>query len=104
MMNRYGMDGGGWIWMVLVWAGLLGVIAFAITRLVGSGGRSGAGAPDARAELTPQEILDRRLASGEIDPDTYGAISDRLAGNGRRGPRCAAGWDTSRSSQVHWLR
>lgn len=51
MMNGYGMDGGGWIWMVLVWAGLLGVIAFAITRLVGGGERSGAGAPDARAEL-----------------------------------------------------
>ena len=53
MMNRYGMDGGGWIWMVLVWAGLLGVIAFAITRLVGSGGRSGAGAPDAARPYRP---------------------------------------------------
>ncbi len=79
MINGYGMGGGGWIVMLVVWAALIGLIAFAVVRLVGSsrGGPDGGGeADDAPA---PREILDRRLARGEIDPDTYSAVVDRLA-------------------------
>ena len=32
-----------------------------------------------RGNPTPEEIADRRFASGEIDADTYTAIHERLA-------------------------
>ena len=83
MMNGYGMGNGsgGWIVMLVVWATLIGLIAFAIVRLVGAGAGRGThdGGVEADAEPTPREILDRRLARGEIDADTYGAVADRLA-------------------------
>ena len=83
MMNGYGM-GGEWIVMLVVWAGLIGVIAFAITRLVGGTSTPGGDRITSPADPSPREILDRRLARGEIDTDTYTAVADRLAHNGGR--------------------
>jgi putative membrane protein len=82
MMNGNGM-GGGWIGMVVVWAALIGLVVFAIVRLVGHDrGRPEAGGRT--SEPTPREILDRRLARGEIDPDTHATVAERLTqGAGR---------------------
>ena len=80
MMDGYGMDAGGWIFMILLWAVLLGVIVWAVVRIVPS--RRAGEAPAThvappRAE-TAREILERRLASGEIDAETYDEIASRL--------------------------
>lgn len=66
MMGWWGGDGGSWmifvalIWVVLIVAGVWAVIA--LTR----SGRSWSGSPE-----SPREVLDRRLASGEIDVEEY---------------------------------
>ncbi len=78
MMYGYGA---GWGWMMLmqlVWIALLGVIIWAVVRLVQRPADREYGT-GARRE-TPQEILDRRYASGEIDTDTYTQARAHLAG------------------------
>lgn len=81
----YGDWGGwGWGWMMLMpvlWIALIGVIVWAVVWLAQPGRRTSS-RPDyghPRRE-TPQEILDRRFASGEIDADAYVEARDRLAG------------------------
>lgn len=81
---------GGWSWMMLmplVWIALIGLIVWAVLALTQSGRRPGI-APDygRPRQETPQEILDRRFASGEIDADAYVEARDRLAG---RQPRAS---------------
>ena len=86
MMNGYGTGGGGggWIVLLVVMAVLIGLAVFAIVRLFGGGhGATGDGGLT-EADSTPRDLLDRRLARGEIDPETHEAIADRLAhGAGR---------------------
>jgi putative membrane protein len=53
---------GMWFWWLLA-IGLIGVIAWAVVR---SASRTGNGASE-----SPQEILKRRYARGEIDKDEY---------------------------------
>ena len=71
MMGSY--DGGmgllGWLAMGVFWLILLGVIVWLVTRLLPAGS-GGATSPTGES---PLEILDRRLASGEIDLDTWQA-------------------------------
>lgn len=78
------MGGYGWGWMMLmplIWVVLLAAIVWAVVQL----GRPGRGSSDHRRE-SPQEILERRLASGEIDADAYRRIRDELAGREPRSP------------------
>lgn len=55
-----GMGPAGWIVMVVVWIGLLALLIWAATSLFAPTGRPAHGG-------SAQEILDRRLAAGEID-------------------------------------
>lgn len=55
------MDASSWIGMIVVWAAVIGLVVWAVTRLFPSG----------RAPIDPQTVLDERLARGEIDADTY---------------------------------
>jgi putative membrane protein len=77
MMDGWWWDGhmgaGGWLLMTLFWVALLAVIVWAVTRIFPArgGGESG---PVER----PEEILDRRLARGEIDPQTYEELRAKL--------------------------
>ena len=76
---------GGWGWMALMpllWIVLIGAIVWAVVALTQR--PSDRTMPEQRRE-TPQEILDRRFASGEIDADAYTQARDQLAG-GQRGP------------------
>jgi putative membrane protein len=66
-----GMDAGWWVLMSLFWIALVALVVWAIVRLFP--GRGG-GAPEADA----RRLLDRRLASGEIDAATYDELSERL--------------------------
>ena len=83
-MDGYGMGGGAWVAMLVVVVTLVGLIVFAVVRL-GEGSRSGSrGRAAPSAEPTPREILDRRLARGEIDQETYRAVADRLTDRAER--------------------
>lgn len=84
-------DGGGWAWwmafMPLLWIALIALMVWAVVRLTHrtaprDGGTHGGPPP----RETPEEILDRRFASGEIDAETYAEARKRLAAH-RPGPR-----------------
>ena len=52
-----------WIWMVVFWVAVIGLIVWAVARLAPTGGdRSGDPA---------RQLLDERYARGEIDHDEY---------------------------------
>ena len=71
MMGWYGNGMGslGWLGMGVFWLILLGLIVWLVLRLLPG---SGAGTTRATGESV-LEILDRRLARGEIDLETWQA-------------------------------
>lgn len=76
MMNwSGGMGAAGWVMMSVLWVILIAAIVWAFAALFGRGDRSAGGAATSER---PEEILDRRLASGEIDADTYDALRTKL--------------------------
>jgi putative membrane protein len=78
MMGWYGGGMGllGWLAMGLFWLILLALIMWLVVRLLPS---SAGGTPRSAGE-SPLDILDRRLASGEIDLDTWQAQRAALLG------------------------
>ncbi|MBB3037143.1 SHOCT domain-containing protein [Hoyosella altamirensis] len=75
----YGWDGAGWLWMMLMpvlWIGLIVLIVWAVMRLAQGGPGPERGSSHRES---PEEILDRRFALGEIDADEYGAARKRLS-------------------------
>lgn len=75
MMYGYGP---GWMWMILmpvVWVALIAVIVWAVARFVQRPAETGR-----QVRETPQEILDRRFALGEIDAQEYRRARVHLAG------------------------
>jgi putative membrane protein len=78
---NYGMGWGGWLiacLMMLAFLALIVVVSLALAR--GSQGGVGSGHPSAK------EILDERLARGEIDTEEYTRTLDTLS-TGERVPR-----------------
>jgi putative membrane protein len=66
------MNGWGWTMMVvwsLVWIGFLGVVAWVAVRWARSGPPGSAS--EQRSTMTAREVLDERLARGDIDLDEY---------------------------------
>jgi len=79
MMDGYGPGGAGWIVMSLIWIVLLAAIVIALVRIFpGRDDRTAAAPPHVAPPERPLEILDRRLASGEIDLETYDRLRERL--------------------------
>jgi putative membrane protein len=76
MMGWYGpgMGPGAWLLMGLFWVALVALIGWLVTRLLSARDPSAGGRPD-----SPEEILDRRFARGEIDEQTYRAQRAALA-------------------------
>ncbi len=69
----WGMGLAGWIFMGLFWFVVLGGVVWAIVALL-PGSRSGTrGRPE-----TPEEILDRRFALGELDAEQYRRAREEL--------------------------
>ena len=84
MMGWYGGGMGpiGWLAMGLFWLILLGLIVWLVVRLLpGSGGGTTSSSGDAAFE-----ILDRRLASGEIDLAAWQAARAALVAAQRDKP------------------
>jgi len=81
------MSGWGWAMMVvwsLLWVGFLGVIAWvAVQWARGKSPGSTSGQPP--ASKTAQELLDERLARGDVDPDEYQRRRDALEQHRRIG-------------------
>jgi plastocyanin len=72
-----------WIWMALFWVGVIAGSMWLMRSF-----RNGPGGGDAA-----HEILDRRLASGEIDVDEHRKLSAELGGPGRgRSGERLGGW------------
>jgi putative membrane protein len=75
MMNGWGgMGGGGWLvvllLMVVVAAVIVGIVF--LVRGLGSGGTAGGSTPpQTGARESPEEVLKRRYAAGEIDREEY---------------------------------
>jgi putative membrane protein len=66
------MNGWGWAMMIfwsLIWIGLLGILAYAVINWA----RGGSDYPDrgAGSDKAARDVLDERLARGEIDTDEY---------------------------------
>ena len=86
MMGWYGpgMSGLGWLVMGLFWLALIGVIVWLVIRLLPGSAQqtptptiappTGAGQHSDGAAGPALEILDQRLARGEIDVETYRSI------------------------------
>lgn len=66
MMGGFGMVGGGILWLVVI-----GLVVWAVARAASSGSRPG-------AQSSPREILDARLARGEITIDEYRKLRAEL--------------------------
>jgi putative membrane protein len=77
----WGMGPAGWIFMGLFWLVVIGLVIWAVVALLPRPGQPGRG----RAE-TPEEILDRRFALGELDVEQYRRAREELtaARGGRR--------------------
>lgn len=83
-----GMHGSGWwivgvVMMVLFWGGLAWIVMSLIRR---TDGNADVSASRRRAQISPDEILRRRLASGAIDPEEFSTRMDALSQQTRPPP------------------
>lgn len=70
--------------MPVIWLLLVGLIVWAVVQLTRTSGHDHeAVVPATGHREGPQEILDRRFASGEIDAETYTQLREHLAGRSR---------------------
>lgn len=76
--GHHDLDGGWWIvmmiGMVLFWALVIVAVVWAVRAWTGGQG-------PARRESTPQEVLERRLAEGEISVEDYDERRRVLSGS-----------------------
>ncbi|MFN8123862.1 MAG: hypothetical protein U0237_15710 [Thermoleophilia bacterium] len=74
----------GWAMMVVLWVSVIGLVVWAMTRIFpGTSGAArdrGSEDPgrDEASVVDPLALLERRLATGEVDPETYDRIRERL--------------------------
>lgn len=82
MMGWYGAGMGGagfmWIFMGLFWLALIALIVWLVFRLLPGSSRPGGNRPSPPGPETAEQILDRMLATGEIDEATYRARRSAL--------------------------
>ncbi|MDZ7578038.1 MAG: hypothetical protein U0904_07690 [Candidatus Nanopelagicales bacterium] len=81
----YGYGGGGF-WMVLLWLVPIAIIAVIVWAVVKLAQGSGSGSTESPRPQTAEEILDRRLALGEIDPATHAQLREQLRRGGNASP------------------
>lgn len=85
MMGWGGGGGGFWAFPLLMgafWLGLIALIVWLVVKLLPSSNKPAAQAPPAlpgAPQETPEAILDRMFAVGEIDEQTYRARRTALS-------------------------
>jgi putative membrane protein len=73
------MSAGGWIFSIFGTLIILGLIVAAIAWLIGDrGGQAVSGGVQAASGESAREVLDRRLASGELDLEQYNQLRAAL--------------------------
>jgi putative membrane protein len=75
------MTGWGWTMMVfwsVVWVGLLGVVIWAAAQWARGGSPGSSPQQPPQPSKTARELLDERLARGEIDLDEYQRLRDAI--------------------------
>ena len=75
MWGWNGMAAGGWIVMTVLWVVVIGLVVWAVAALF----PRGRGHDEERRE-TPEDILDRRFARGDLDAETYREMREELRG------------------------
>jgi putative membrane protein len=74
-----GMGAGTWILMIVAWIAFIALIVWAIARLFPALSRGDERRrEEPEKDETPQAILDRRLARGEIDTGEYERLREAL--------------------------
>ncbi len=73
-----GLGAGGWLLMSLLWIALMATVVWAIARIAPSRGREADDERHTPSQEEPLKLLDRRLASGEIDVETYDQLKSKL--------------------------
>lgn len=74
-MMGYGWGMGfGWVFMGLLLIVIAGLVVWSVTALLSGSRTRGRGQSE-----TPEEILDRRFALGELDPEQYQRARQELA-------------------------
>jgi uncharacterized membrane protein len=68
---------GGWVLMGLFWATFLGLVLWAVSRLFGRG-REARGVDGDKRPVDDADILDLRLARGELDGTDYRTLREEL--------------------------
>ncbi len=77
MMDGWdGMGVAGWFLMTVFWVALIAAIIWAVANLFP--GRGPSETTSAERSERPEEILDQRLARGEIDASTYDELRTKL--------------------------
>ena len=83
MMGWYdghsGFGPGMWLFMVVFWIALIALIIFLVLKLLPGDSGTPAAPPAAGRQESPEEILDRMFALGEIDEQTYRSRRSALA-------------------------
>jgi putative membrane protein len=82
MMNGYygNVGWGGWLMMALIMVAFWGLVVYAVVALFRGGATSSrSGSTDPADVKDPRQILDERLARGEIQIEEYQARKDALA-------------------------
>jgi putative membrane protein len=69
---HHDMGAGTWIFMAVFWIAFLALVVWVLAVLLPARGRQ------SEPLERPQEILDRRLAAGEIDVKTYDKLRAKL--------------------------
>ena len=80
MMYSYGLGGGfagAWLLMGLFWLALIGLAIYFVVKLAQPSSPANSG--DSTAAESPEQIVDRLFARGEIDEPTYRARRQALA-------------------------
>ncbi len=80
MGDGWGMGAGDWIAMVIFWAGLIALVVWLVARAFSGGNDRGRNdsVDDRGRDETPEQILDRRFATGEIDEEQYHVMRETL--------------------------
>lgn len=75
-----GMAAGGWIFMTVFWVALIALVVWAVAALFPRGRND-----DGVRRDSPEDILDRRYARGELDAEDYRRMREDLRGRDSAG-------------------